>query len=649
MMLSSPARRAATKLTLTLALTGFAGLSVGVPVAVSALSSSAAETTSRPSVDLLHAGHDVTDHGGYSSVPGVEGGVVLMEYTDNVYQTILVGGTPRAFEVDKENYSGPATFMTSDKLPDGLVLNTDGTWSGTATKKGDSVVNVKVSNGTTTFDLAFVLNVASPDSVGQAAWGSDATNKAQTIDVQGTPLDFKATGPAKLYFSSPSTMPPGLQLDPEGKWHGYATTPGTYTISVFVGTIYNREGVRQDFTLTVKDATRFGFTVAASNTLQNAVVGNYAMLPELELRNVPSITAPDGTKRADDVTYTLVSGSVPGMALRSVGQLVGTPTQAGTYKLVIKATTTASALEATTELVVEVDAADKDWVRFSDAKSNTTQQIETGTAPQALVVSTSDKMDLVFSLEKSESTLPEGLTLNADGTWSGVAKTQWVSQVKVLVTGTTPSGHEVYATSDFNLLVVDPAPEVATPAPPVSEVPDVVVEEPRPDGVVDAPSGEQLTPTEIAPSISVTCEPFQVQEAAQAVFDKDPKAMAALDADKDGVACEELPRLSGLVKSGDKAPAAPGPILTPAPSATPGSTPSASAPASAGTSVNGELNYTGDPKDRGDGSTTAVKTEAVSSDRLPAWLPPVAAGAGLFVLIAGGAVFWAVKHRSMTR
>ena len=72
-----------------------------------------------------------------------------------------------------------------------------------------------------------------------------------------------------------------------------------------------------------------------------------------------------------------------------------------------------------------------------------------------------------------------------------------------------------------------------------------------------------------APTQDLNCADFQFQEDAQAVFNQDPTDPNHLDADKDGVACEELPH------RGTSAP----PESAPPESAPPESAPSAPAPA----------------------------------------------------------------------
>src|SRR3954470_22657740 len=72
------------------------------------------------------------------------------------------------------------------------------------------------------------------------------------------------------------------------------------------------------------------------------------------------------------------------------------------------------------------------------------------------------------------------------------------------------------------------------------------------------PQTEQATPTpEVA--ATVTCADFKTAKAAQAAFDKDPEGLANLDADGNGIACEELLKPTGTSKPNKnaKAPAAP--------------------------------------------------------------------------------------------
>lgn len=116
------------------------------------------------------------------------------------------------------------------------------------------------------------------------------------------------------------------------------------------------------------------------------------------------------------------------------------------------------------------------------------------------------------------------------------------------------------------------------------------------------------------------CRDFTYQEDAQAVYDQDPKDPNRLDADNDGVACENLPRRGGATSTPDPTPTADStPTTDPTP---PGGTPPAALPSGG--------------VDAGAGGMAG-----------PASLPVVAATAATFavVLLATGAVV-AVRRRS---
>jgi len=76
----------------------------------------------------------------------------------------------------------------------------------------------------------------------------------------------------------------------------------------------------------------------------------------------------------------------------------------------------------------------------------------------------------------------------------------------------------------------------------------VTTSQPVPAGA--APVAESRSQPPVAPMsqrVNVDCGDFTVQEDAQAVLDRDRSDPNGLDADNDGIACEELPRRGGAV------------------------------------------------------------------------------------------------------
>lgn len=633
-MIQNPrVRRAAAKFALVGALTGTAGAAVGLPLL---LTSVAAPAAAEPEVNLLHAGHDVEEHGGYGSVPGVENGVSLMEYGDNTLQTVLLGGTPKPFLVDVANYQGPAYFSTSDALPKGLTLNSDGTWTGTASEKVTVKITVEVSNDTTSFDLPYQLNVVGPDEVGVASWTAAASNDAQTIATNQAPAPMLGRGPADLYFGSLDEMPPGLTLRTDGTWAGTATTPGVYTLDVYVSTVFNNEGVKKTFVLTVTQGAAFGFSPLASNTTQTASVGSYYALPLLEV-----------TGSREELDFTVVKGDIPpGMSFSKSGQLTGTPASTGTFVLEIKATNKFGE-SATTKLTVVVTATPATAVKFTDDAINDAQQIELGQSPVAVKATALPVGQLSYKV--MSGAVPAGLTLNADGTWDGKSSAASVAPLSIMATVAATSDGAVYTdTTTLVLTVMDKrAPGAGDNKPGVitAPVPDVEIGR-APDtslapGAVPAPTGDQLTPTGKGTTpTDVSCSTFGTKEEAQLFLDSvggaDPYG---LDEDSDGIACEALP--SAAVKVGGA------PILAPVPGAeTPApETPAVTPPGS------GELEYQGEERPSQDAAPAAElgAQEQVASSQMAPWVLPAAVGGGLFILVAGGATFWALKRRQSLR
>ncbi len=192
------------------------------------------------------------------------------------------------------------------------------------------------------------------------------------------------------------------------------------------------------------------FTSEATNTYQ--AVSDAA--PPLAV----FATVPGG----EAVTYELISGDLPvGLTMAADGSFSGNawPASAGSYEATIRAYS--GALADTTVLVMFAD--NKEPV-YDTIGTNISQNISLGEGLLPLVAADPEGWLLTFSLVEGE--LPSGISINSDGSFSGVADSNSLSNTAVVI-GISDGARSITRPFDIWVDVVgiaDNAPARATPA-----------------------------------------------------------------------------------------------------------------------------------------------------------------------------------------
>ncbi|HMY76512.1 MAG TPA: putative Ig domain-containing protein, partial [Blastocatellia bacterium] len=239
--------------------------------------------------------------------PVTTNGVVNTALTRNFTQT---GGV------------GTITFsLNSGALPNGLVLSSAGVLSGTPTQSGSFSVTVKATDGNGCFGIGATYTlVISCQTI-------SLTNPATTTGTVNTAFSqsFMQTGGvgATTFSLNSGTSPTGLTLSAGGVLSGTPTQSGT-------------------FNLTIKATDSNGCTGTSAT---------YALVIGCQTINVTNPATTTGTVNAafsqtftqtggvGATTFSLNSGPLPtGLTLSTGGLLSGTPTQRGSFPIVIKAT-----------------------------------------------------------------------------------------------------------------------------------------------------------------------------------------------------------------------------------------------------------------------------------------------------------------------
>jgi hypothetical protein len=308
--------------------------------------------------------------------------------------------------------NGTATFsLASGTLPSGLSLSASGVLSGTPTQTGSFPITVKVtdSNGCTgtgpTYNLVIGCQTISVTNPGVAS-GTVGTAFSQTFTKSG------AIGTAT--FTTSSTLPAGLTLSAAGVLSGTPTQPGTFPIVVTVTDSNGCTGTGATYTLVINCQT---ITVTNPSTNTGTVDAPFSQ----------TFTQGGAIGTA---TFTTSSTLPAGLTLSSTGVLFGTPSQPGTFPIVVTVTdsngctgtgATYTLTIACQTITVTNPSSNSGSYNTPLSGSFTFTQSGVGTHTPA-----------VFTI--NSGSLPSGVSLSSSGVLSGTPTQTGVFTVSVKVT-----------------------------------------------------------------------------------------------------------------------------------------------------------------------------------------------------------------------
>ena len=289
-----------TGLTLSTAgvLSGTPTQSGSFPITVKATDSNGCTGTG-PTYNLAIACQTIT-----VTNPGTTTGTVNAAFSQTFTQTGAVG---------------TATFTTASTLPTGLSLSTAGVLSGTPTQSGSFpiVVTVTDSNGCTGTGSTYNLTIGCQTIT--------VTNPATTTGTVGAAFSqtFTQTGAqGTATFTTASTLPTGLSLSTAGVLSGTPTQTGSFPIVVTVTDSNGCTGTGSTYTLVIGCQT---ITVTKPVTTTGTVDAPFSQ--------TFTQTGAQGT-----ATFTTASTLPAGLTLSTAGVLSGTPTQNGSFPIVVTVT-----------------------------------------------------------------------------------------------------------------------------------------------------------------------------------------------------------------------------------------------------------------------------------------------------------------------
>lgn len=228
--------------------------------------------------------------------------------------------------------------IKSGSLPTGVSLSPAGVLSGTPTSEGAYTFVVKVEGaGGATDTETETLSVRQPLKV-TSPFTSGAVAQKLEVGVPFTASQSATGGSGSFTWTlAGGTIPTGVELKPDGSVTGTPTVPGKFTFSIRVG---DTEGRSVTLNPTLVVAARLAITTL---TLKQAKVGR-AYRQKIER-----------TGGATPLEWKLVRGKLPkGVTLaKRLGLLLGKPTKAGKYRIVVEAVD-ALAVKASANLTIVV-------------------------------------------------------------------------------------------------------------------------------------------------------------------------------------------------------------------------------------------------------------------------------------------------------
>jgi LPXTG-motif cell wall-anchored protein len=295
--------------------------------------------------------------------------------------------------------AGPAANGAVTFTPTGVTYTPRSGFSGTDT------FSYSVSDGVTTAAASVTVTVGNAPPAFTAA----PTNQRQVVEPGATPVPVTATDPngdPLTYTLVGGALPAGMVLAADGSFSGPARAAGDFPVTVAVT---DGNGGRDTTALVLTVPNRAPVAVAdTASTATDTPVST-------------AVTANDSDPNGDGLSVTGVTAPAHGTVTFSGGSTTYTPATgyAGPDSFDYTVGDTGSpSLPATATVSVDVGNAPP---VFTAAATNRTQDVAPGSSPVAVVATDPNSDPLTYTLTRG--TLPPGVTLNGDGSFTGtVAK-----------------------------------------------------------------------------------------------------------------------------------------------------------------------------------------------------------------------------------
>jgi len=320
-----------------------------------------------------------------------------------------VAGSPFSETFTQSGGIGTTTFsLASGTLPTGLTLSSGGVLSGTPTQTGTFTITVKATdaNGCSGTGPTYTLTIACQTIT--------VTNPAVSTGTAGTPFSQSftqsgAVGTATFSIAS-GTLPSGLTLSASGVLSGSPTQSGSFPITVKVTDSNGCTGTGPTYTLVITCQT-----ITVTNPANNSgTVGS-------PFSETFTQSGANGT-----ATFTTSSTLPTGLNLSAAGVLSGTPTQTGTFPIVVTVTDSngCTGTGPTYTLVINCQTI---TVTNPANSSGTVDSPFSATFTQSGAIG-----GATFTL--ASGSLPAGLNLSSSGVLSGTPQVPGTFTITVKVT-----------------------------------------------------------------------------------------------------------------------------------------------------------------------------------------------------------------------
>jgi hypothetical protein len=252
-----------------------------------------------------------------STSPGVTHQVNAAPVITSAASTTFKVLTAGTFTVTATGTPAP-TFSETGALPSGVTLATNGTLSGTPASGtvGTYPIVITATNGVAPdATQSFTLTVGQAPAI---------TSVNSATFIAGTPGSFQVTAtgsPAPTFAVTAGTLPSGLTMTTAGLISGTAAGGQTQVITITASNGITPNAT-QSFTVQVNQAP----FIDDSTTSVTYAVGTAASFQFALLFGTPSTA-----------TWTETGALPAGMTLSTSGLLSGTPTQVGTFAIVVQA------------------------------------------------------------------------------------------------------------------------------------------------------------------------------------------------------------------------------------------------------------------------------------------------------------------------
>jgi Putative Ig domain/Calx-beta domain len=241
--------------------------------------------------------------------------------------TATVGSVYSPYTFAASGVPAVMTFSVANgALPTGLTLSSAGVLSGSPAVAGSFTFTVKASNGTAPDALTASITIVVAAAPVAPIFTASTPPLTATVGSVYPPYTFAASGVpvAMQYTVGTGSLPTGLTLV-NGVLSGTPTAIGSFTFTVRASNGTAPDAFTANITIVVAPqpvAPSFTATVVPSGTVGSPYSHTFVAT------GVPSA-----------MTFTVASGVLPGgLTLSTAGLLSGSPTGAGTFTFVVKAT-----------------------------------------------------------------------------------------------------------------------------------------------------------------------------------------------------------------------------------------------------------------------------------------------------------------------